>query len=143
MKRAVIFAGLIFIICSSICFAFPVSSRFGWRINPINGKEWEFHTGIDIPAQTGSPILAIFDGKVIHAGPYRGYGLAVILHHPKDNSYTLYGHCSKVLVKKAQKVNAGEQIALVGSTGISTGPHLHLAYWRDNRYIDPMTIWTK
>ena len=103
--------------------AFQISSGFGWRLDPYTHQK-AFHTGIDIPENSGSPIFAIFDGKVIIAGPYRGYGNAILLHHD-NNRYTLYGHCSAVFVKEGQYVKAGEKIGLVGSTGMSVGPHLH------------------
>jgi murein DD-endopeptidase MepM/ murein hydrolase activator NlpD len=141
MKITVIITISIFIISASSISAagFPVSSRFGWRINPVSHKQ-QFHTGIDIPVTAGTPIRAIFSGEVFLARLYRGYGIAVILRH-EAGTYTLYGHCSKVLVKPGQAVHAGKKIALAGSTGISTGPHLHLEYWVNHQYVDPMIIW--
>jgi murein DD-endopeptidase MepM/ murein hydrolase activator NlpD len=131
------------VISSTVVWAvnFPVSSGFGWRIDPFTHKR-AFHTGVDIPAKAGAPIFAIFKGKVIVAGAYRGYGIAVLLHH-KAATYTLYGHCSRVLVKPGQTVRNGEEIARVGSTGISTGPHVHLEYWVNGRYRNPMEIWNR
>jgi murein DD-endopeptidase MepM/ murein hydrolase activator NlpD len=122
-------------------FAFTVSSPFGWRINPIS-RHWEFHPGIDIPLNYGTPILALIDGKVAWAGPRGGYGNTVILQH-RDNTFTLYGHCARVTVQSGQMVRAGEQIGIVGSTGESTGPHVHIEYWVDNQYVDPMVIWNQ
>ena len=122
-------------------FAFAVSSSFGWRINPITHRR-EFHPGIDIPLNYGTPVLALFDGVVVWAGPRGGYGNTVILQH-HNNTFTLYGHCAKITVETGQSVLAGEQIAIVGSTGESTGPHVHLEYWVNNRYVDPMVIWNQ
>ncbi|NLY43332.1 MAG: peptidoglycan DD-metalloendopeptidase family protein [Clostridiaceae bacterium] len=94
-----------------------LTSRYGWR-----GRE--MHNGIDIAANTGDPIYAADGGKVIFAGRQGSYGLLVKIHH--DNEYvTYYGHCSKILVKVGDRVAKGEVIAKVGSTGRSTGPHLH------------------
>lgn len=139
--KIAVFMMLIFLINSAFIFAvsFPVSSGFGWRIDPFTHKR-AFHSGIDIPAKAGSPIFAVFKGEVMVAGAYRGYGIAVLLHH-KAAIYTLYGHCSRVLVKPGQMVKAGEKIATVGSTGMSTGPHLHLEYWVNGRYRNPLEIW--
>jgi murein DD-endopeptidase MepM/ murein hydrolase activator NlpD len=142
MKRKQIIVGLIILlipISTYASVAFPISSGFGWRIDPFTHLK-TFHTGIDIPKEAGSPIFAIFNGDVIIAGRYRGYGIAILLHH-SDNRYTLYGHCSAVLVSPGQNVKAGTKIGLVGSTGISTGPHLHLEYWVHGQYQNPLTIW--
>ena len=122
-------------------FAFTVSSPFGWRIHPISHR-WEFHPGIDIPLKYGTPVLALFEGAVVWAGPYGGYGNTVILQH-RSQVFTLYGHCARVMVQRGQTVRAGERIGIVGSTGYSTGSHLHLGYWINNRYVDPMLIWKK
>jgi hypothetical protein len=100
-----------------------VSSQFGWRISPFTGV-WENHHGIDLPADMGTPILAINAGDVSKAGFTPGYGKLVELDH--GNGYqSKYGHASKIFVQAGQKVQKGQIIALVGSTGNSTGPHLH------------------
>lgn len=119
--------------------AFTVSSPFGWRVHPVTGK-WQFHTGVDIPASYGSRIRALFDGEVVWAENHRGYGNTVLLRHI-NNTYTLYGHCARLYVKRGQVVQAGEWIASVGSTGVSTGPHFHLEYWVNHQYVDPMLLW--
>jgi murein DD-endopeptidase MepM/ murein hydrolase activator NlpD len=138
-KFLIVALTIIVAITAESAFAFKVSSPFGWRINPISHR-WEFHPGIDIPLNYGTPVLALFDGMVVWAGPRGGYGNTVILQH-HDDTFTLYGHCARVMVYPGQTVKAGEQIGIVGSTGYSTGPHLHLEYWVHNQYVDPMVIW--
>jgi len=100
-----------------------ISSGYGNRIHPIK-KTKLFHSGIDIPAATGSGIIATKAGTVIIARTEPGYGQTVVIDHGGGIT-TLYGHCSKLLVKPGQKVQAGAAIAKIGSTGVSTGPHLH------------------
>jgi murein DD-endopeptidase MepM/ murein hydrolase activator NlpD len=110
-------------------FAWPVpgwssvSSGFVNRTNPVTGRR-EFHTGIDIPASRGTPVVAAEAGTVIMAGNNGGYGLCVVIDHGNGVS-TLYGHHSSITVSVGQSVSRGETIARIGSTGISTGPHLH------------------
>jgi Membrane proteins related to metalloendopeptidases len=128
-------------VTAEAAFAFTVSSPFGWRINPISHRR-EFHPGIDIPLPYGTPVRALWDGVVVWAGPYSGYGNTVILQH-RNQAFTLYGHCARVMVQRGQTVRAGERIGIVGSTGYSTGSHLHLGYWINNHYVDPMLIWKK
>ena len=99
-----------------------ISSQYGNRICPFHGPE--FHTGIDIPAPYGSKVVAAASGKVIHAGWLGSYGNAVIISHG-SGLYTLYGHNSSLTVKKGTTVGKGGQIARVGSTGDSTGNHVH------------------
>lgn len=102
----------------------PVTSGFGWRIHPINGSR-RFHSGTDLGAPMGTPVLAAASGKVALSDWLGGYGLAVILSHQDDRQETLYGHLSQVFVKPGQWVEKGTIIGRVGSTGLSTGPHLH------------------
>ncbi len=99
------------------------NNGFGYRRDPFTGRK-TFHEGIDISADKGTGIKASASGKVTLAGRYGGYGLAVIIDHGRGLS-TLYGHTSKLLVKEGQTVKKGDIIAKVGSTGRSTGPHLH------------------
>ena len=99
-----------------------ISSNYGYRNCPFHGRE--LHSGIDIPAPQGTAIKAAAGGKVVLAGRNGSYGNCVIISHGKS-VWTLYGHASSVSVKKGQEVKAGQTIAKVGSTGNSTGNHLH------------------
>ncbi|MBN3873572.1 peptidoglycan DD-metalloendopeptidase family protein [Nostoc sp. JL33] len=101
----------------------PITSLFGWRVHPITGNQ-RFHAGTDLGAPTGTPVLAAAAGQVETANWVGGYGLTVILNH-KSAEQTLYGHMSEILVQPGQWVQPGTVIGLVGSTGNSTGPHLH------------------
>lgn len=96
-----------------------------------------FHGGIDIAAPTGSPVYAPQSGIVIYSGAYGGYGNVVVLQHSGD-LYTLYGHNSYLLVKYGDRINAGQVISMVGSTGRSTGPHLHFEVRQGNGYVNPL-----
>ncbi|ALF54217.1 peptidase M23 [Nostoc piscinale CENA21] len=100
-----------------------ITSLFGWRIHPITGNR-RFHAGTDLGAPMGTPILAAAKGQVETAGWVGGYGLTVILNH-NSTQQTLYGHMSEIFVQPGQQVEAGMVIGRVGSTGNSTGPHLH------------------
>lgn len=100
-----------------------VSSDFGWRSDPVSGKR-DFHFGLDMAGKSGDPVKACWDGKVVFSGKKSGYGNLVILEHPGGwQSY--YGHNSKNTVEVGQEITAGTQIAKIGSTGHSTGPHVH------------------
>ncbi|GGA12285.1 hypothetical protein GCM10011408_37250 [Dyella caseinilytica] len=112
-----------------------ITSEFGSRPNPF-GRGHAFHGGIDLAARTGSPVYAVAAGTVIRAVYDRSYGNVVVIDH--HNGYkTLYAHASKLLVKAGEKVKAGQQIAKVGSTGHSTGPHLHFEIHRSGQRVDP------
>lgn len=115
-----------------------ITSGYGWRMHPIYGS-YEFHAGIDIAASYGTPIRAAARGTVCFAGRYGGYGLCVIVEHG-NGIQTLYGHCSQLLVTEGTQVEAGDIIALVGSTGVSTGPHLHFEVRQNGIAVDPRTI---
>ncbi|MEA5575464.1 peptidoglycan DD-metalloendopeptidase family protein [Anabaena sp. UHCC 0451] len=106
-----------------VSFAAPVTSLFGWRIHPISGDR-RFHAGTDIGAPTGTPILAAARGQVETADWMGGYGLTVTVNHSSAQQ-TLYAHMSEILVRPGQWVEPGTVIGRVGSTGNSTGPHLH------------------
>jgi murein DD-endopeptidase MepM/ murein hydrolase activator NlpD len=115
-----------------------ISSGFGWRVHPITGES-KLHKGVDFAAPTGTPIFAASDGVVIDAGwTDGGYGNVVELRHP-NGELTLYAHTNKVYVSKGQVVNKGQAIAEVGTTGRSTGPHLHFEIQPDGKNpVDPM-----
>ena len=123
-------------------YLFPVSgvsrytSGYGMRFHPKLNK-WRMHYGIDIGASEGRNIMAMDDGTIIFVGNKGGYGKTVIIDH--GNGITsLYAHCSKYVVKNNQYVSAGEVIAKVGNTGLSTGPHLHLEIRFDDIPVDPL-----
>jgi len=101
----------------------PVGSRFGWRIDPFNGRQ-ALHTGLDFQATVGTPIVAAAGGVVVTSETHPEYGNMVEIDHG-NGLVTRYGHASKLLVKKGDLIKRGQQIALVGTTGRSTGPHLH------------------
>jgi len=119
-----------------------VSAPFGNRIDPINGGH-EFHKGLDLNGQTGDPIHAAADGIVMRADfDAGGYGNVVDIDH--GNGYaTRYGHCSKLLVKVGDLVHAGDVIAKVGSTGHSTGSHLHFEVWINGAPVNPQPYLSK
>ncbi len=113
----------------------PVTSSYGYRRDPFTGKT-AFHNGLDIAAPHGTNILAADGGTVIRASRYDSYGECVIVDHGKG-MITLYAHCSGYNVKVGQKVDKGDVIAFVGSTGRSTGNHLHFVVRINGQYMDP------
>ena len=119
--------------------AFPsngrISSPFGFRIHPKLGYR-RMHTGMDFAAGYGSPIRAADSGTVIFAGWYGGYGYAVIINHGKGIT-TLYAHSSKLYVSEGESVKRGQAIAAIGSTGLSTGPHLHFEVRKNGKPVNP------
>ncbi|OWY68193.1 hypothetical protein B7486_27295 [cyanobacterium TDX16] len=102
----------------------PVTSVFGWRVHPLFG-DFSFHSGTDIGAPLGTPVLAAYSGTVEVADYVGGYGLTVVLNHNKNTLQTLYGHLSEIFVSPGETIPQGTVIGRVGSTGNSTGPHLH------------------
>ncbi|WP_396102220.1 M23 family metallopeptidase [Cyanobium sp. Morenito 9A2] len=100
------------------------TSSFGWRLHPLIGS-WLMHAGRDLAAPEGTPVVAALSGKVVSSGLAGGYGIAVELEHQRPTRRTLYGHLSEIYVKEGDLVRQGEVIGRVGSTGLSTGPHLH------------------
>lgn len=115
-----------------------ITSRFGNRFHPVLGYS-RFHAGTDFGAAHGSPIVAAETGIVIMAGWYGGYGNAVIINHGGGLT-TLYGHASRLDVTEGQAVKKGDAIAAIGTTGLSTGPHLHFEVRRNGEPIDPMSF---
>ncbi len=113
-----------------------VTSPFGNRIHPILQTK-KFHTGIDIAAPSGKNVVAAGAGKVITAGTLGSYGKAVIIDHG-GGIMTLYAHNSKLLVSNGDTVTKGQGIALIGSTGASTGPHLHFEVRKNGQYVNPI-----
>jgi murein DD-endopeptidase MepM/ murein hydrolase activator NlpD len=112
-----------------------VTSRFGWRIHPIF-RTREFHTGLDIATRWGSPVLAARRGIVRFAGWASGYGEMVVLEHAHGME-TRYSHLSRLLVRAGERVNEGQPIGQIGSTGWSTGPHLFFEVRRNGVAVDP------
>ncbi|NDJ18626.1 M23 family metallopeptidase [Myxacorys almedinensis] len=104
-----------------------ITSFFGWRIHPISGAH-RIHTGTDLGAPMGTPVLAALAGRVIMSGWMGGYGVAIGLEHTDGTQQTLYAHLSEVFVKPGDIVPQGTAIGRVGSTGNSTGPHLHFEF---------------
>ena len=120
-------------------FDFPwlgyVSSSYGYRVHPISGEK-NLHRGVDIAVAQGTPIRAIHDGRVVSAGDAGSYGLCVVIEDEKGYQ-SRYAHCSSLSVSAGQEVKRGDVIAAVGSTGNSTGPHLHLEIMLNGEYLNP------
>jgi murein DD-endopeptidase MepM/ murein hydrolase activator NlpD len=113
-----------------------ISSYFGERMDPFNGEE-AFHKGVDFASDAGADVLAVASGIVTFAGPREGYGNLVEINH--GNGYlTRYAHNEQVLVSVGEEVQRGQALAIVGSTGHSTGPHVHFEVLKEGRQIDPM-----
>ena len=120
------------------CYAVPITSPFGYRVHPITG-EHRMHTGTDFGYEYGTPIGSVAKGIVVYSGPRGGYGNCVIVKHDNGDC-TLYGHFSEVACAVGDPVEKGTLVGYVGSTGMSTGPHLHLEWWHDGLYTDPMQL---
>ncbi|MDD2956530.1 MAG: M23 family metallopeptidase [Oscillospiraceae bacterium] len=112
-----------------------VTCRFGYRYHPITG-EADFHTGIDLGAQEGEPVAAVYPGVVEERGESEIYGNYLVLRHG-GSMRTFYGHCSELLAPAGARIRQGETIARVGSTGVSTGPHLHFEVRFDETAANP------
>lgn len=123
-------------------FAWPcpttkqITSEFGWRMHPVLHYN-RFHNGIDIGAHFGEPIVAAYDGRVVAASSTSAMGNYIMIDHG-DGLYTIYMHCSQLYVAEGSYVIRGEKIAAVGSTGISTGPHLHFSVRLNGEYKNPV-----
>lgn len=115
---------------------YRITSRFGWRIHPINHVR-SFHTGMDMACPEGTPIRAVAGGVVILAADFGAYGKHVVIDHG-GNISTIYGHCSRLCVSGGATVRQGQTIGYVGSTGWSTGPHLHFEKQKNGSPVSPM-----
>ncbi|MFC2281071.1 MAG: peptidoglycan DD-metalloendopeptidase family protein [Treponema socranskii subsp. buccale] len=121
-----------------ITAAYRISSKFGWRPDPFTGVR-SYHTGIDLACPEGTPIRAAMNGTVAFVGWSNVFGNYIIVNHP--NGYqTLYGHLSASRVKKGQSVTQATVIGLVGSTGYSTGAHLHFTVYKNGRLVNPSSV---
>ena len=123
---------------------YRITSKFGYRDNPTKPGEIKFHDGLDLGADAGTPILAAADGVIEYVNATDrwgyGYGYYVKLKH-HDGSVTLYAHCSQIAVTAEQKVFKGQVIAFVGSTGNSTGEHLHFEVRKDGKTVNPLNFY--
>ncbi|MCM1321890.1 MAG: M23 family metallopeptidase [Bacteroides sp.] len=126
---------------SPLKVAWRLTSPFGTRADPFTGVTSN-HTGIDMAAPAGSPILASKGGRVALTGYNNIYGYYVILTHGKGYQ-TLYAHMQKYTVRTGQYVNQGDKIGLVGSTGYSTGPHLHFTVYKNGKLVSPLSVLNK
>lgn len=115
-----------------------ISSPYGWRTDPFTGER-SFHRGIDFAGHKGSPVHAIAAGVVTWAGPDFGYGRLVIVNDGNGYS-TWYGHSEKILVHVGDVVKRGKEIALLGTSGRSTGPHVHLEVHHDGKTLNPWSF---
>ena len=115
-----------------------VTSGFSMRLHPIL-KTWRAHLGVDYGAPTGTPVRSVGDGTVDFAGWQNGYGNVIQIHHSNDRT-TLYGHLSRIDVRKGQRVEQGMRIGAVGATGWATGPHLHFEFKTKGQHQDPLVI---
>lgn len=120
----------------------PITSNYGWRIHPVTGVK-SMHTGVDFGGKTGDSIIASRAGEVAFAGWYNGvYGNVVILNHG-GGLQTFYAHMSGVSVYKGQVVDQGQRVGFMGSTGLSTGSHLHFEVRKDGSSLDPLNFLTR
>lgn len=125
-----------------------ISSGYGFRVDPFTGTT-RFHHGLDIAAPLGTPIYAMQDGLVTKSGKNGGYGLSITIRHfypdipQMPEILTTYGHCSVLYAQVGQFVRRGQIIALIGSTGRSTGPHLHFEVTYLGHSVDPIDYLTK
>ena len=120
---------------SPLAGALRRTSAFGPRVHPITGQH-HHHTGVDYAAPTGTPVRSILDAEVVFAGPKGGYGQLVELRHA-DGTTTRYAHLDRIDVTVGQRLERGELLGTVGSTGQSTGPHLHFEVRQNGQAIDP------
>ena len=119
-----------------------ITSPFGWRVHPIF-KRKIFHSGVDIAVPYGTPIKSANSGRVMFVGWYSGYGKVVIIDHGSINgtpTTTLYAHMSQTIAKQGGNVAKGQVIGKVGTTGYSTGPHLHFEVRQKGNPVNPMNF---
>ena len=116
-----------------------LTSSFGYRNDPFTGTR-RFHYGIDLANTVGTNVTSAMDGVIVDIeNRPAGYGKYVVIRH--DRGYqTLYGHLSSILVREGQRVRQGQSIGTMGSTGRSTGSHLHFAVYKNNRPVDPLSL---
>ena len=115
-----------------------ISSRYGFRRHPVTGK-LKRHTGVDLKASYGTPVYAIYDGTVTRATNYSGYGKCIDIAH-KSGYSSRYAHLSRFAVRSGSKVKKGQLIGYSGSSGVSTGPHLHLELAKNSKTINPLSV---
>jgi murein DD-endopeptidase MepM/ murein hydrolase activator NlpD len=113
-----------------------VTSGYGWRTHPIR-RTRSFHAGLDISARAGDPVTALAGGVITYAGRRGGYGKLVEVEHPVTGLRTRYAHNSRLLVRRGDVVTTGQLIARAGSTGASTGPHVHIEVLSGDKSFDP------
>ena len=118
-----------------------VTDGFGMRRNPFGGESREVHEGLDIAVEFGTPVQTTADGLVIWAAPHGGYGNLVVVYH-NNGITTRYGHLSKISVEQGQRVRRNDQIGNAGSTGRSTGPHVHYEIRENGQPLDPQRYLT-
>lgn len=112
-----------------------ITSNFGGRADPIRGG-YQFHKGIDFEADVGDPVLAVADGVISFSGARGGYGNTIEIDHG-NGLVTRYGHNSRLMRRVGELVRAGQEVAKAGSTGRSTGAHVHLEVWQNGRVVNP------
>lgn len=115
------------------------SSYWGWRSSPFTGKR-SFHGGIDMAASTGTPVYAALDGTVVEASENATYGKYVVVKH-HSGYRTLYAHLSRINTRAGRYVYSNTKIGEVGNTGLSTGPHLHFAVYKNGSSVNPQNLW--
>lgn len=114
-----------------------VTDGYGMRRNPFNGEGREVHEGLDIAVEFGTPVSSTADGLIIYAAPHAGYGNLVIIYH-SNGITSRYGHLSRISVEAGQRIRRGDQIGNAGSTGRSTGPHVHYEIRENDQTVDPL-----
>lgn len=140
MRKKVILFLLFMFMIPAYASAMEITSPFGWRTHPVFGTQ-RFHSGVDVAADYGDNVVSAMGGVVSFAGYNNGYGYTVIVDHP-DGTQTLYAHNNNLYVAEGQSVAAGQLLAAAGSTGYSTGPHVHIEYLVNGNPVDPVPLLT-